>query len=132
MSAEPQSLLSGCAKSPFPLMVFDDDLPPVGGLTNCTIRPCVTSQSVLPVAPQVGNKGYKLTGVTRDSTGAALAACTVYAYRGSDGTLVAQTISDGSGNYTLVMPTNANFFIVAFKAGAPDVFGASDNNLVPV
>lgn len=61
-----------------------------------------------------------------------MGACTVYAYRASDGSLVGQTISDGSGNYSIVMPTNASFFVVAFKAGGPDVFGASDNNLVPI
>jgi hypothetical protein len=70
-------------------------------------------------------------GVTRDQYGAPLAACTVILHRtatrefvyegvsGTDGVFLAQSVYAGENHY-----------IVFHKAGALNVYGATDNNLV--
>src|ERR1019366_9086709 len=68
-----------------------------------------------------------ITGATLDSTGAALAACTVELFRTDTNQVQAVTISDGSGNYTFTSPGNFNFYVVAYKAGSPDVAGTTVN-----
>lgn len=72
-------------------------------------------------------------GITRDQYGAPLAACTVILHRtatrefvyegvsGEDGAFLAQSVYAGENHY-----------IVFHKAGAINVFGATDNNLVGV
>lgn len=70
-----------------------------------------------------------ITGVTKDSAGAALGSCTVQMFRTSDDAYMGETTSDGSGNYTLVSPGNFNLYLVAYKAGATDVAGTTKNNL---
>ena len=78
------------------------------------------------VASRVG-----FPGVTRDQYGAPLAACTVILHRtatrefvyegvsGADGAFLAQSVYAGEGHY-----------LVFHKAGAVNVFGATDNNLI--
>lgn len=73
-----------------------------------------------------------ITGVTRDSAGAALGSCTVQMFRTSDDAYMGETTSDGSGNYTLVSPGNFNLYLVAYKAGATDVAGTTVNTLLGV
>lgn len=74
---------------------------------------------------------FSITGVTRDSAGVALADCAVDLFLTAEDTLVASTISDGSGNYAFTLPGNSqNFFIRAYKAGSPDVAGTSVNTLI--
>ena len=79
---------------------------------------------------------WALTGVTKDSAGAPLSNCRVLAidagqlaHQGMAGIL--EVMSDGSGNYTLPVPTNTGYQVMAYKAGAPDVAGATKNNVVP-
>lgn len=76
-------------------------------------------------------KSYTLTGVTKDSTGAALAACRVELYTTADDLPRDAVVSDGSGNFTLHSPNPAAgpFYLVAYKPGAPDVAGTSVNTL---
>lgn len=72
-----------------------------------------------------------ISGVTKNSNGAALASCTVKLYRTSDDVEVKSTTSDGSGNYSFtVADTSTQYYVVAYKAGAPDVAGTSVNTLV--
>jgi hypothetical protein len=43
------------------------------------------------------------------------------------------TTSDGSGNFTIVTPNNSGtFYLVAYKAGSPDVAGTTVNTLTAV
>lgn len=70
-----------------------------------------------------------LTGVTRDSTGAILAGCRVTLNQGN--VIVAEATSDGSGGFTFSNPGSGPFFIVAYKAGSPDVAGTTVNTLLP-
>lgn len=72
----------------------------------------------------------KITGVTMDSTGAALGSCVVQLFRSSNDLLIEESTSDGSGNYSFTLPIAGPFYIVAYKAGAPDVAGTTVNTLV--
>lgn len=75
-----------------------------------------------------------ISGVTKDSTGAALPGCTVDLYRTIDKTWQQTVVSDGSGAYAFSPVNNGNgpYYIVAYKAGAPDVAGTSVNTLLGV
>ena len=75
---------------------------------------------------------FTLAGVSRDSTGTALAACEVYILGRFDKLVKAQTTSDGSGNYSVTLANNQQVWPVMYKSGSPDVAGAGLNTLVPV
>lgn len=73
---------------------------------------------------------FAIVGVTKDSTGAALASCRVVLFRTADDSIAAQTVSDGSGNYRVDASPAIAHYAVAYKAGAPDVSGVTINTLV--
>lgn len=77
-------------------------------------------------------KNETLSGVTKDSTGSALGACVVQLFRTPSDALVSEITSDASGNYNFDNPGSGPFYIVAYKAGAPDVAGTTVNTLVAV
>ena len=75
--------------------------------------------------------GLTITGQTLDSTGVALASCTVVLELSSDGSRVASTTSDGSGNYTFVsIASGTNYQLNAYLPGSPDVAGITLNTIV--
>lgn len=80
---------------------------------------------------------FAFVGVTRDGTGAALGNCTVRSIRQRDiatngiESEVSETVSDGSGNYTLYVGGNDPHQLVAYLAGSPDRAGVSANTVVP-
>lgn len=80
----------------------------------------------------LGNQRFHtLSGVTRDSAGTVLASCVVDMFRTTDDTMVATTTSDGSGAFTLTVSAPAGpFYLVAYKAGSPDVAGTTVNTLI--
>ena len=73
-----------------------------------------------------------ISGITKDQNSALLGSCVLKLFLTSNDTLVATTTSDGSGNYTLTFSATITgpFYIVAYKAGSPDVAGTSVNTLV--
>jgi hypothetical protein len=72
-----------------------------------------------------------LTGTTRDVYGSPLGGVTVKVFRTADDTLQGSTISDvNNGTYLVTTPFNDGHYIVARKDGSPDVFGATDNDLL--
>jgi hypothetical protein len=73
-----------------------------------------------------------LSGITRDSAGAALGNCRVMIFRTEDMSFVGELTSDGSGAWLLDMMKGGPFFRVAYKVGSPDVAGTSRNDIVPV
>jgi hypothetical protein len=77
---------------------------------------------------------YVLSGITRNSTGTALADCNVEAYEVVSGLLRGATVSNSLGEYLIHVTGGEGlvFFVVAYKAGAPDVAGTSLNTLVGV
>jgi hypothetical protein len=83
-------------------------------------------------SPNFSTSSLYITGVTRNSTGVALGSCVVDLYRTENESWIANTTSDGSGNYSFQILVGGPFFIVAYKAGGPDVFGTSVNTLVGI
>ena len=78
-------------------------------------------------------KYYVISGVTKDSTGTPLAGCTVQLFYTATDKIADEKVSDASGNYEFRSAAPAvNFYIVAYKAGSPDVTGATVNTLVGV
>lgn len=81
--------------------------------------------------------GVKYIGVTKDSTGTALAGATVSAYltvpadmRTPAAPVAASVVSDAGGYFEAVSPfPSTDHYIVAYKPGSPDVAGTSKNNL---
>jgi len=81
---------------------------------------------------QGGQQVKKITGLTLDSTGAVLGSCIVQGFVTSNDVFVGQTTSDAGGYYELTtIYLGVNHYVVAYKAGVPDVSGTSVNTLVP-
>lgn len=73
---------------------------------------------------------WQIGGVTKDSTGTPLGSCVVKLYLTATDQELAQTTSDGSGNYAFSVTDNAtSYYAVAYKAGSPDVAGTTLNTL---
>lgn len=73
---------------------------------------------------------FQLVGVTRDSSDVALGNCVVKLFEAATDIKIAQTTSDGSGNFSFNVGTNAGYFYyVYYKAGSPDVAGTSVNTI---
>ena len=72
---------------------------------------------------------FTLSGVTRNSTGTALGSCTVRLFDNNNIPL-AETVSDGSGNFSFTIGNNAGgFWLEAYLTGSPDVAGTTVRNL---
>lgn len=70
-----------------------------------------------------------IAGVSRDSVGAILGNCRVLIFRTSDNTLLAELLSDAGGIWRHNTFDPGPFFLVEYKAGAPDLAGTSVNTL---
>lgn len=79
-----------------------------------------------------GTLNMVLSGVTRDSTGAALGNCRVMIFRTEDNSFVTETTSNASGVWSVSLMKGGPFFEVCYKAGSPDLSGTSLNTLAPV
>lgn len=76
---------------------------------------------------------YVISGVTKDRAGLVLPACTVKLFRTSDDALTATTLSDAStGAFSFGGLNTVAYYVVAYKAGSPDVAGTTVNTLVGV
>jgi len=64
-----------------------------------------------------GVRTYTLSGVARDSTGAALAGAVVDLFRVGDNAWEARATADGSGNFTFAGISAGPFFVRAVDAG---------------
>lgn len=86
-----------------------------------------------PVSYQV----FQLTGTTVDGAGAALGNCRVIAYQSgwryvdAGTTIIAETISDGSGNFSMLL-RNIDYQLTAYIEGSPDKAGITRQDLTPV
>jgi hypothetical protein len=73
---------------------------------------------------------FSITGITKDSAGAALGNCVIKLFRTSDDLESYSTVSDASGNYILPVDNLTQWYAVAYKAGSPDVAGTTVNTLI--
>jgi len=72
----------------------------------------------------------KISGVTKDSSGIIIGGCIVKLFRSSDDVKIDETVSDASGNYSFTLVVYAeNFYLIAYKAGAPDLAGTTVNTV---
>ena len=99
--------------------------------------------SALP--PEFGRKIYDntqsgqsftLTGITKTGAGVALGNCRVVSYQSgwryvdNAPVVIAETVSDGSGNFTLNL-RNIDYQLTAYQEGSPDLAGITRQDVVP-
>jgi hypothetical protein len=79
-------------------------------------------------------KYWVISGVTKDSTGVVLASCVVQLFRTFDDKIMDEKTSDGVGAFEFRSASNPSntHYIVAYKAGSPDVAGTTVNTLIGV
>lgn len=81
---------------------------------------------------QSGGQQHKvITGTTRDSTSATLANCIVQGFVTDTDAYVGEATSDNAGDYRLPTRETGAHYLVAYKAGSPDVMGTTVNTIVP-
>ena len=109
---------------PKPLLVKIDQAHH-GGRKNRGIGPMPTGRLPMPATV------YRIDGVTRDSAGAILGSCVVKLFRTSDDTLAGTTTSDATtGAYLFYAALGRTYYVVAYKAGSPDLAGTTVNTTV--
>lgn len=86
----------------------------------------------MPEITRGTNSRYGIAGVTRDANGSAIVSCTVKLFKTSTDELVSRIVSDANnGSYLLSTPYYPDtHYIVAYKAGSPDIAGATVNTLI--
>jgi hypothetical protein len=95
----------------------------------------------MPTIPFLAPRRYRISGITRNSTGAVLGGCTVDVFDTRTRVLQGTVVSDATtGEYSLDVSAERDvsdgstqppqFFVVAYLDGAPDVAGTSVNTLV--
>ena len=103
-----------------------------------SLRPTILHRSLGRAAIVLGNPDlfntpatFTISGVTRDSAGAALGNCDVHLFKTSDDSEVQQTVSNGSGVFAFNPVNNGNgpWYIVAYLPGSPDRAGTTVNTL---
>ena len=92
------------------------------------LSPALQQLRLYVLAPATG----VIAGVTRDcTTNQPLGNCVVHLFRTSDDVRIGSTTSDGSGNYSFTVLIDATtYYLVAYKAGSPDVAGTTVNTIV--
>jgi hypothetical protein len=93
----------------------------------------LATQGVLgPLAQFVADQDFTLSGVTYDSTNAALGTCNVDLFITGTDVLAARTVSDPTtGAYLIYVSPAFTYYAVGYKAGGTDVSGTTRNDLVP-
>lgn len=82
-------------------------------------------------SPSFSTSNLTLSGITKDSSGSILGSCVVQLFITANDLLVTETISDAStGSYSFNILVSGPFYIVAYKAGSPDVAGTTVNTLL--
>lgn len=76
---------------------------------------------------------FIISGVTRDGNGVAIASCVVELYLTSNDMPLEKVTSDANGLYSFSsIGLSEAYYVVAYKAGSPDVAGTTVNTLVGV
>lgn len=75
---------------------------------------------------------FTISGITKDSTGAVLGSCTVKLFATATDTLLQTITSDATTGAYQFLYTSPFFacYVVAYKAGSPDVSGTTVNTIV--
>jgi len=115
-----------------------------GSIVSANAKICTPTGAVVPF--EIGRRlmtdfvqasnVFTLTGQTLDKTGAALANCQISVeevarqYIGGMQEAVIG-VSDGSGNYSVILPMNTAYQVEAYLAGSPDLVGITTNKVTP-
>ena len=87
-------------------------------------------QPMFGSARQRFSGNFSISGQTLDAAGSPLADCRVELNDSRNDVEYAETVSDGSGNYSFTLPWNSwNWQIIAYKVGSPDVAGVTVDTL---
>ena len=78
-----------------------------------------------------GWANWEIVGVSRNSAGVALASCVIELFESGSDLVIARTVSAANGAFTLSNPGTGPFYLVAYKAGSPDVAGTTVNTILP-
>lgn len=78
-----------------------------------------------------GQQHKVITGTTRDSASTALPNCVVAAYLTTTDVLQGEATSDNGGTFSVPTRETGAHYLVAYKAGSPDVMGTTVNTLIP-
>lgn len=87
--------------------------------------------SVVYRSPVGGYANWQIVGVTRNSSGVALASCVIDLFETGSDLVKARTVSGVDGSFTISNPGTGPFYLVAYKAGSPDVAGTTANTIMP-
>lgn len=87
--------------------------------------------AVILANPPATMTRFTLSGISRDANGAVLASCQVLVFRTYDKVLAAETTSDGSGVWSVIVDRLQRHFYVEYKDGSTPVFGTSLNDRMP-
>jgi hypothetical protein len=71
----------------------------------------------------------KISGTTKDSTGAALGGCVIDMFGSIDDIKYATVTSDVNGVFVFDASPLGAYYLVAYKPGAPDLAGTTQNTL---
>ncbi len=75
---------------------------------------------------------YVIEGYTQDVDGNPLDGCKVRAFTTADGAFQGECNSNSAGFYRLGTYVGGYHFLMANKGGAPDLAGASDDDVMPL
>ena len=82
------------------------------------------------LAPWRGSTNWKrITGITKDINDAVVGGATVKVYRTFDDSLLGTTVSAADGAYEIGVSDLFNCYLVAYKAGSPDIAGTTVNTV---
>lgn len=88
------------------------------------------------VPPYFEERNLNITGITKDSAGVVLGGCTVQLFDKITDLYWGDVISDANGNFMIDIPKGLSqpqvttWYLVAYKAGSPDVVGTTVDILV--
>lgn len=87
------------------------------------------------IDPIFPDRNLRISGVTKDSQGAALGGCIVHCIDRATDIIADQIVSDANGNFMVTIPKGLNqnqtttWYLVAYKPGGTDVAGTTINTL---
>lgn len=101
---------------------------------NRSVSRSSASVPFLPLRPDTGivegaSEWLSISGIARGSTGTVLSAATIMAFRTSDNVYISSTTSAADGAYSAPVDTTGTHYLVAYKAGSPDIAGVTVNTL---
>lgn len=89
------------------------------------------NQGDLPLRTPPGVRTFRIAGISRDANGNPLGACTVMLFETGTDRLAQKVVSDAGGVFGFsVSDQSTRYYAVFYRAGVPDVSGATVNTLV--